>query len=90
MLKQFEAADDVPLRRLGLGQLLGGGLPIVHGDAAFQRVQPRHFQRRLAHVDAAHLGASQRHPLGQQAAAAAHIQRRLACQRRALVDEIQA
>ncbi len=65
------------LRRLG-GHLLGGGEAVVDGAAGFQRVQRRDLERALGEVDAGHDRALRGHGLGEDAAAAAHVEHALA------------
>lgn len=84
MLQKFHAGDHVETGRFAFGQLLGGDPPIIQFraglQARFQLVQLGDRQRRLTHVDTQHAGAAQGHALGQDAAAAADVQRPPAAQ----------
>lgn len=70
--------------------VLYGDLLIIYVQATFQGVQPGHRQRCFAHVDCSDIGASVRHALGQDAAAAADIQHPFAIQLHPLINVVQA
>ena len=78
MLQHFQATDDIEMLRLIRGKILGGALQVLHVHPGFQLVQPGHRQRGFPHVDAGDPGPALGHGLGQDAAAAAHVDQSLA------------
>jgi hypothetical protein len=72
-------------------QRLGGDLAVVEVlHPGLQRMQARHAQRLGGQVDARHVRRLARHRFGQDAAAAADVEHRLAAQAGQFVDPVQA
>ena len=89
MLQHFHAGDDVVVLRLLHCEFLDRHLAVFHRESAFQQMQLRDLEPPVAHVYAGYLGATRRHGLGKDAAAAAHIQHRLAIEPRQPVDVVE-
>src|SRR6266850_2248243 len=84
------AGHDVELPGVALGVVLGACAFVSHRRLALQQVELGNAQRFFREVDARDPGPAVRHRLGEDAAAAAHVEHALAAEARAAVDPVEA
>src|ERR1051325_6327249 len=90
VLEEFHAGDDVEGTGMTLGVVLGADALVGDRGVALQQVQLRDAQRLVGEIGARDARAARRHRLGEDAAAAAHIEHTLAREPDALVDPVEA
>ncbi len=90
MLQQLHARDDVEFLRMGLREILGRDRFVADVRADLVRMDSRNGERLFAEIYAGGVRAQTRHRFGENPAAAANVQDRLAGELGFAIDVVQA